>query len=75
MLGQYCADNVAFISSLLEGLFLNNGDASGFENIAREEEVLIGGSDDSVKYQGGKNTSSGHQVTSMFWVCLSTLCN
>lgn len=46
MLGQCCAGNFTFISSLLEGLFLNNGDVPWFENIARGEEVLIGKSED-----------------------------
>lgn len=32
MLGQCCAGNYTFISTLLKGLFLNNGDVPGFEN-------------------------------------------
>lgn len=42
MLGQCCVGNFAFISSLLKGLFLNNDDVPGFENIAMGGEVLIG---------------------------------
>lgn len=46
MLGQCCAGNYTFISTLLKGLFLNNGDVPGFENIATGEQVLIGESED-----------------------------
>jgi len=46
VLGRCCAGYFTFISSLLEGLFLNNGDVPGFENIAMGEEVLTGKSED-----------------------------
>lgn len=40
------AGNIAFISSLLKFLFLNNGDVPGFENTAMAEEGLVGKSED-----------------------------
>lgn len=46
VLGHCWAGNIAFISSLLKGLFLNNGDVPGFENTAMAEEVLVGKSED-----------------------------
>lgn len=42
----HCWAGIAFISSLLEGPFLNNGDVPGFENTAMGEEVLVGKSED-----------------------------
>lgn len=45
MLGQCCDGYFTFISSLLERLFLNNGDVPGFQNIDMGEEVLIGKSE------------------------------
>lgn len=50
-LGQCSAVNIAFNSSLLEGLFLNNGDVPGSENIATRGEVLIGKSKDGCEIQ------------------------
>lgn len=71
ILGHCWAGNIAFISSLLKGLFLNNGDVPGFENTAMGEEVLVRKKwGMGVKYWGGENVSSSDQQSNR---CVSAL--
>lgn len=73
-LGHCWAGNIAFISSLLEGLFLNNDDVPGFENTSMGEEVLARKSEEWV-WNTEVEKMFLHQisrVTDVFLLCLLT---